>query len=153
MTLDAFDFFKNLSNNLQNQKKNLLKEHKTNTQNYGSEISQIEAEVAVIANALPFYEVIDPSINYGSDCVRFGAIVILKISFELLKIKIVGSVEFKFEHELKKALPESWDILYLNWSSPLGANLIGKKVGDSVIICLPGDLYEIIKLIYPKPLR
>jgi transcription elongation GreA/GreB family factor len=153
ITLDAFELLKKIANDLKRQKEALLKNHKNNIRSYSDKIAQLDLEISTIINSFPFYEVIDPSINYGSNCIRFGAILTLKKSLKLRKIKIVGSVELKFEYDLKKELLEDWDLQYVNWSSPLGANLISKQVGDSTHIGLTGNLHSIIEVIYPKPLR
>ena len=76
---------------------------------------------------------------------RFGAIVSLD---NLRYIKLVGAIECEYQYELKKELAEDSTIQYVNWASPLGRDLIGKKIGDEVLVGIGEIKYKITSIKY-----
>jgi len=98
--------------------------------------SQIEARIAELEDALGRAEVIDPSTLSG-ERVTFGATVTLIDEDDKKKVyQIVGV----YEADVKKGR--------ISHSSPLGAALIGKKVGDDVEVMTPsGEKYYVLKKI------
>lgn len=94
----------------------------------------VEARIKDIEDKLARAEVIDPS-KLGGDRVRFGATVLLTNldTDEEAKYQIVGADEADINHGL------------ISISAPLARALIGKSIGDEVVVQLPAGTrrYEI----------
>lgn len=98
--------------------------------------SQIEARIAELEDSLGRAEVIDPS-QLSGERVTFGATVTLLDEDNHKKTyQIVGI----YEADVKSGR--------ISNSSPLGAALIGKKVGDEIEVHTPsGEKYFVLKKI------
>lgn len=98
--------------------------------------SQIEARIAELEDSLGRAEVIDPS-QLSGEKVTFGATVTLLDEDKHKKTyQIVGI----YEADVKSGR--------ISNSSPLGAALIGKKVGDEIEVHTPsGEKYFVLKKI------
>lgn len=90
--------------------------------NARDEQATLEARVSEIENILRSVEIIEPN---GGDTVELGDTVVLKGSNGEQSYTIVGSVE---ANPLEAKISDQ---------SPIGRALIGKKVGDDVVISLP----------------
>jgi transcription elongation factor GreA len=98
--------------------------------------SQIEARIAELEDTLGRAEVIDPSTLSG-DRVTFGATVTVTDEDDKKKVYQIVGVH---EADVKAGR--------ISHSSPLGAALIGKKVGDDVEVHTPsGEKYYVLKKI------
>jgi len=98
--------------------------------NARDEQASLEARISEIENILRNVEIATP---HNSDVVELGDTVILKGQKGEQKYTIVGSVE---ANPMESKISDE---------SPIGQALIGKKVGDEVVITLPaGEMsYEI----------
>ena len=100
----------------------------------------VEARIKDIEDKLARAEVIDPS-KLSGDRVRFGALVTLTNldTDEETKYQIVGADEADINHGL------------ISVSAPLARALIGKTLGDEVVVNLPAGTrrYEIGGVEFP----
>lgn len=96
--------------------------------------SLLEARIGELEDMLARADVVDPK-KFSGDRVMFGATVTLKDEDGKKKVyQIVGI----FEADVKKGR--------ISYSSPLGAALIGKRVGDDVEVHTPsGEKYYEVK--------
>ncbi len=101
--------------------------------------SFIEGRVAELESIVSYAEVIDFK-NFSGDVVRFGATVMLadEETDEEKTYQVLG----QHEANINKGI--------MSVTSPLGRALIGKSLGDSIVINAPGGIksYEIIKVDY-----
>ena len=101
--------------------------------------SFIEGRVAELESIVSHAEVIDFK-NFSGDVVRFGATVMLadEETDEEKTYQVLG----QHEANINKGI--------MSVTSPLGRALIGKSLGDSIVINAPGGIksYEIIKVDY-----
>lgn len=103
-------------------------------------LREIDRRLAHLARVLKAAKVVDPAEQPSRDQVRFGAIVDLADDDDKPRtVTIVGDDE---------ADASSGRI---GWSAPLARALIGAKVGDERIVCLPSGekSYEILSIRYP----
>lgn len=107
---------------------------------YGKKrLREIDRRVRFLSFRIELAVVVDP-LNVKSEKVQFGATVTIadEESGEEKKISIVGVDEIDTEKN------------QLSWKSPLGSSLIGKEVGDTILLKIPIGTrsYEIIEIDY-----
>lgn len=107
---------------------------------YGKKrLREIDRRVRFLASRIDKAIVVDPS-KTKSEKVQFGATVTIEdVDDGVLKtISIVGVDEINTEKN------------QISWRSPLGSSLIGKEVGDTILIRIPigTKTYEIINIVY-----
>lgn len=92
----------------------------------------IDGRIAELSQLISDAEVIDPA-SYEHNCVKFGSTVSYEDldSGQSATYTIVGAVE----SDLDKGL--------ISISTPLAKQLMGKKVGDQIELCLPKGRCEI----------
>jgi transcription elongation GreA/GreB family factor len=144
LTYQGIIFFNKLRTTLKNKRNQLFEKDK----HYGyhsKEIIDIDSEISKLENNLFGSIEVNSSAHHGSNVVRFGAIVSLD---NLTRIKLVGAIECDYQYELKNELAEDATIQYVNWASPLGRDLIGKKIGDEVLVGIGEIKYKITSIKY-----
>lgn len=106
-------------------------------------LRQIDARLRFLMQRMDQAEVVDASLQANNTRVFFGAWVSL---YHLEKetehqFRIVG------QDELQPNMG------YISWVSPLAKAMLGKQVGDSVVVSTPAgeDHYEILALSYQAP--
>lgn len=107
---------------------------------YGKKrLREIDRRVRFLTSRIDKAIVVDPS-KSKSEKVQFGATVTIEDEDDGTTkiILIVGVDEINTEKN------------QLSWRSPLGSSLIGKEVGDTILIRIPigTKTYEIIDIIY-----
>ena len=107
---------------------------------YGKKrMREIDRRVRFLTSRIDLAVVVDPQ-QIKSEKVQFGATVTLVDvdSGEEKVISIVGVDEINTEKN------------QLSWRSPLGSSLIGKEVGDTILVRIPigTKTYEIINIVY-----
>jgi len=107
---------------------------------YGKKrLREIDKRTRFLTSRIDNAVVVDHSFT-KSEKVRFGATVTIEDedSGETKTISIVGVDEISTEKN------------QISWRSPLGSSLIGKEVGDTILIRIPigTKTYEIMKIIY-----
>lgn len=92
---------------------------------------QIDGEISRLQARLGLLKVVDTAV-LPKDAVRFGARVFLEDldTKEYLKYKVVGVDEVNL-------LDQNDDMLFISIASPIGKSLLGKKVGDDVLVSVP----------------
>lgn len=97
-------------------------------------LREIDKRLQFLTKRLEAAEVVDPK-NLSGEKVLFGATVtILNEDEEELTYQIVGEDEWNIENQK------------ISWKSPLAKALLGKKVGDEVVVKKPaGDEYVTIE--------
>ena len=100
----------------------------------------VEGKIMDLEYKIACAEVIDPN-TVSTDCVMFGSTVVLENldTEEEVKYQLVG--------------PDEADVRQgsISVSSPLGKALVGKKVGDEIVVEAPGGKrqYELIDILVP----
>ena len=107
---------------------------------YGKKrLREIDRRVRFLTGRIDKAIVVDPTKSISSK-VQFGATVTLEDEDDgsTKTISIVGVDEINTEKNL------------LSWRSPLGSSLIGKEVGDTILVRIPigTKTYEIINIVY-----
>ena len=107
---------------------------------YGKKrLREIDRRVRFLTSRIDLAVVVDPA-KIVSDKVQFGATVkVIDIDTDIEKtISIVGVDEIKTEKNC------------ISWRSPLGSSLIGKEVGDTIMLNIPAGkkTYEITDITY-----
>ncbi len=107
---------------------------------YGKKrLREIDRRVRFLTSRIEKAEVIDPVRNAGLKKVQFGATITVSDSLgEIHKYYIVGVDEIQTKIGL------------ISWKSPIGKALLGKSVGDEVLVKTPVKEfeYEIIDVEY-----
>ncbi|NVM57427.1 MAG: transcription elongation factor GreA [Desulfobacterales bacterium] len=98
----------------------------------------IEGKIGEFEQKIACADVIDPN-TVSTDCVMFGCTVILENldTQEEIQYQLVGADE----SDVRQGR--------ISVSSPLGKAMIGKKVGDEIVVQAPGGtrLYELIDIL------
>lgn len=107
---------------------------------YGKKrMREIDKRVRFLTMRIELAVVVDPT-GVKSDKVQFGATVTLsdEEDGEEKTISIVGVDEIMTSKN------------QISWRSPLGSSLIGKQVGDTILLKIPKGTksYEIIEIVY-----
>lgn len=107
---------------------------------YGKKrLREIDKRTRFLTSRIDKAVVVDPTLT-KSEKVQFGATVTIEDedTGETKTISIVGVDEISTEKN------------QISWRSPLGSSLIGKQVGDTILIRIPigTKTYEIMKIIY-----
>lgn len=107
---------------------------------YGKKrLREIDRRTRFLTSRIDKAVVVDPS-KTKSDKVQFGATVTVEDEDDgdQKTISIVGVDEINTEKN------------QISWRSPLGSSLIGKQVGDTILLRIPigTKTYEIIEIIY-----
>lgn len=103
-------------------------------------LREIDRRLAHLARIMRAAKVVDPAAQTERDQVRFGA-----------------SVEVADENDNRRTLTLVGDdetdaaAGKIGWSAPLARALIGARVGDERIVCLPSSekTYEVMRISYP----
>lgn len=94
-------------------------------------LREIDRRIHFLQSRLDNLEVVDPS-KVKSDRVSFGATVTIVDEDGIESVfQIVGTDEFKIEEGK------------ISWQSPVAKSLLGKKVGDTVVIVRPKGKVEV----------
>lgn len=107
---------------------------------YGKKrLREIDRRTRFLTSRIDKAIVVDPALT-KSNKVQFGATVTIEDEDdgETKTISIVGVDEINTEKN------------QISWRSPLGSSLIGKEVGDTILLRIPigTKTYEIIKIVY-----
>jgi transcription elongation factor GreB len=108
---------------------------------YGKKrMREIDRRIRFLLTRLAAAVVVDPC-SIKSDKVQFGATVVVKDEQEKMRTYAIVGVD---EVDTQQG--------HISWQSPIGRNLMGKKVGDDVTIQIPlGELnLEIISITYQE---
>jgi len=103
-------------------------------------LREIDRRLAYLARIMKEAKVVDPARQEARDQVRFGATVELADEDNNRRtLTIVGDDEAEASAGR------------IGWSAPLARALIGARVGDERIVCLPSGekSYEVIEIRYP----
>lgn len=107
---------------------------------YGKKrMREIDKRVRFLSSRIELAMVVDP-VSVKSEKVQFGATVTIadEEDGEEKTVSIVGVDEINTEKN------------QISWRSPLGSSLIGKEVGDTILLKVPAGTksYEIIEIEY-----
>lgn len=92
---------------------------------FQEDVSLLELRIAELENILKNIELIKPPPKNKQNIVNLGATVLAEINGEIDEFKIIGTLEA--DPSNKKISNES----------PIGQALLGKKIGDTVVIKTP----------------
>ena len=109
---------------------------------YGKKrLREIDRRTRFLASRIDKAVVVDPTAT-KSDKVQFGATVTVEDEEDgaVKTFSIVGVDEISTEKN------------QISWRSPIGSSLIGKEVGDTILVKIPlgSKTYVIMKIIYAK---
>ena len=109
---------------------------------YGKKrLREIDRRTRFLASRIDKAVVVDPTLT-KSDKVQFGATVTVEDEEDgsVKTFSIVGVDEISTEKN------------QISWRSPIGSSLIGKEVGDTILVKIPlgSKTYVIMKIIYAK---
>ncbi len=93
-------------------------------------IREIDKRINFLNKRLEKSEVINPS-EVQSEVVQFGATVTIELDGEEVQYSIVGVDESNVKLGL------------ISWKSPIGRGLLGKSIGDEVLVRSPNGIREI----------
>ena len=107
---------------------------------YGKKrLREIDRRVRFLLGRIDKAVVVDPTLSISAK-VQFGATVTIEDEDEgtIKTVSIVGVDEINTEKN------------QISWRSPLGSSLIGKEVGDTILLRTPigTKTYEIINIVY-----
>lgn len=107
---------------------------------YGKKrLREIDRRVRFLLGRIDKAVVVDPTLSISTK-VQFGATVTIEDEDEgtIKTVSIVGVDEINTEKN------------QISWRSPLGSSLIGKEVGDTILLRTPigTKTYEIINIVY-----
>jgi transcription elongation factor GreB len=109
---------------------------------YGKKrLREIDRRLSYLSKVMKSAKVVDPAKQEQRDTIRFGAIVELADEDDERRIlTLVGEDEADASNGL------------ISWSAPIARALIGAKVGDERVVCLPAGekSYEILSISYPS---
>lgn len=108
---------------------------------YGKKrLREIDRRLRFLAKRIDSAEAVDPE-TINTNKVQFGATVIIEDEQEVSKSFSIVGID---ETDAGKT--------YISWRSPIGSALIGKEVGDDILVRTPqGEVeYCIIKISYKK---
>ena len=103
-------------------------------------LREIDRRIGYLSRVMKAAKVVNPAEQPDKHVVRFGATVELADEDDARRtITIVG------DDETDAAAGR------IGWSAPLARALIGARVGDERVVCLPGGerWYEVIGIVYP----
>ncbi len=107
---------------------------------YGKKrLREIDRRSRFLASRIEQAVIVDPILT-TSDKVQFGATVTVEDEGVVKTFSIVGVDEIFTDKN------------HISWRSPIGSSLIGKEVGDTILIKIPlgSKTYEIMKIIYSE---
>ena len=107
---------------------------------YGKKrLREIDRRIRFLTHRLEIAEIVDPSIHAGSDQIFFGAdVTYARESGDLVRVRILGV------DEANSSLSE------ITWVSPVARALLGKRLGDEVLIRTPSgsEFVEVVAIQY-----
>jgi transcription elongation factor GreA len=105
---------------------------------FQEDLSFLETKMAELENILNNYEIIKPPPKEKQNIVNLGATVLTEIDGEIDEFTIVGTLE---ADPAKKKISNE---------SPIGKALLGKKIGENIVIKTPivNHICKILKIKY-----